>query len=593
MSKINLTIDGVAVEVDYGSTIMEAAYAANIDIPRLCYVKGIHEDASCRVCVVEIEGMNTLKNSCSVKAEDGMVVKTKTKRVKNAVKANLELTAANHVFECWVCSREHNCELLDLMRSENIANPLGEDPYFTKKERILNNKSTSIVLDSGKCTNCGRCVSACDRLTGLHILDFNNRGSETYVGPALLNDMDDSGCIHCGKCLQHCPVGAIVEQDSLSTVKEYLNDEDSFVVVQAAPAVRAALGEEFGMPLGTNVEGKMYQAFKQLGFDDILDVNFGADLTILEEGTEFLQRLNDPKGVFPMFTSCSPGWIRYIERYQPDMINHLSSAKSPNQMTGAMAKHYYADKIGVDKTKMKVVAVMPCIAKKDEIERPENRVGDLKDVDAVITTRELARLIKHKKIDFVNLEDYKPTSELAKYTGAGLIFGATGGVMEAALRTVADKLEGKSLDKIEYQQVRGIKDFKEATLTLAGMEINIAVVHGGRAIGEFFKHIETCGKEYHFVEFMGCTGGCVNGGGQPLHNARTIESIDLRQERAKALYSGDSQMAVRKSHENETVIKIYEEFLQEPCSHLAHELLHTTYSPKEIYANHEQGCRLK
>ncbi len=582
MSNVKLTIDNVEVSVPSSYTVLQAAKEAGIYIPTLCYLEGIHEESSCRVCVVEIEGQRTLKNSCKMPVTEGMVVRTNTDRVNDSVVKNLQLTSANHTFECWTCSREHNCELLDLLRKFDVENVIGEDPHHEKKERVINDTSNAIVLDSGKCTLCGRCVSACKQQAGVEVLGFNNRGSETVIGPSGLNCMSDSGCLYCGKCIQACPVAAITEKPEIKEVQAVLKDTTKKVVVQAAPSVRVALGEEFGMPIGQNVEGKMYAAFSKLGFDEIGDVNYGADLTIMEEGTEFMARLKDG-GKFPMFTSCSPGWVRYIEQYEPTFLENLSSCKSPNQMSGAMTKHYWAPKLGWNPEDVVVVSIMPCIAKKDEIRRPQMEADGLRDVDYVLTTRELARLIKKNNIDFLNLEDHKPEGELAQYTGAGNIFGATGGVMEAAIRTVVDTLEGKSMDKLEYAEVRGNKDIKEATLKVAGTDVNVAVVHGGAAIKEFFEILKSGKKEYHFVEFMGCTGGCINGGGQPVVHCDVQASTDVRTLRAQALYDMDSAMSIRKSHENEMVQTLYKDFLGEPNGHKAHELLHTTYSKINMY----------
>ncbi len=587
MDKINITINGKEISVPSNYTILKAADEAGIYIPRLCYLEGIHEESSCRVCAVEIEGMNTLKNACKMPIHEGMKVITNSKRVKNSVKKNLELTAANHVFECWVCPREHNCEFLDLLRYMGVENSFGENPNYGKKHRIINDSSPAIVLDSGKCTLCGRCISACAVQASTNVLTFNNRGNNTVVGPAIGTGMDEAGCIYCGKCLQACPVAAIKEKDELTKLEEALNDSSKFVIVQAAPAVRSALGEEFNLPIGTNTEGKMYHAFEKLGFDEIADTNFGADLTIMEEGTEFIQRL-EKGGKFPMFTSCSPGWVRYIEQYRSEYIDHLSSAKSPHQMAGAIAKHYFAPKLDVNPQDVVTVSIMPCIAKKYESSREEMEYNGLKDVDIVITTRELARLIKKNRIDFVNLADRKPNSPMAEFTGAGAIFGVTGGVMEAALRTVVDTLENKDMEKLEYQEIRGFTGIKEASLKVAGKEVNIAVVHGGAAIKNFFEILETTDKQYHFVEFMGCIGGCINGGGQPIVKAETLEKVDVKSLRASVLYNEDETNTLRKSHQNKAVQSLYEEFLGEPCSDLAHKLLHTHYKKKEVYPVKQQ-----
>lgn len=582
---VNLTIDGKKVCVPSDYTVLKAAEEAGIYIPRLCFLEGIHEASSCRVCVVEIEGQRTLKNACTMPINEGMVVKTKTPKVKDSVRKNLELVAANHVFECWSCPREHNCELLDLLRKYNIKNVFGENPTFSKKERVLN-ETVAMTLDSGKCTLCGRCISACEKQAGTGVLAFNNRGSATIVGPAGLNNLEDSGCIFCGKCIQACPVAAIRETSDIENVLAAIDDPEKYVVVQAAPAVRAALGEEFGMPIGTNVEGKMYAAFEKLGFNEIADVNWGADLTIMEEGTEFINRVKNG-GKLPMFTSCSPGWIRYIETYAPEYLDNLSSCKSPHQMSGAMIKHYWAPKLGVDPKKIVVVSVMPCVAKKFEAARPEMEHDGLRDVDYVLTTRELARMIKLQGIDFAKLEDVNPQGQLAQFTGAGNIFGATGGVMEAALRTVADVLSGQALENVDYECVRGTQDIKEATLNIAGMDVNVAVVHGGAAIKQFLQILKSGEKQYHFVEFMGCTGGCVNGGGQPIVNATTLAHTDVRKLRAQALYDQDKEMPLRKSHLNKEMMKAYEEFLGEPNSHKAHELLHTHYVNRDIFKDYK------
>ncbi|MBQ3253193.1 MAG: iron hydrogenase small subunit [Acholeplasmatales bacterium] len=578
---IKVTINGKTVEVPKGSTVMDAAYALGIDIPRLCFLKNINETSACRLCVVEIDGIRTLKNSCKVEATDGMVVRTNTKRVKDAVVNNLKLLAANHNFECWNCPRERNCDFLSLLRRFKINNTIADDPLHERRLHV-HNISDSLVIDASKCVLCGRCISACSKLAGTNVLDFNFRGSKTYVGPALNHPIEDSGCIYCGKCIQACPTGALREKDDIERAQDLIDNNDYYTVVQVAPAVRAALGEEFGYPIGTNVEGKLFRALKDLGFNDITDVNFAADVTIMEEGTELLNRIKNG-GALPLFTSCSPGWIRYIERYYPEYLPNLSSCKSPQQMQGALIKHYWADKIGVAKDKIKVVSIMPCIAKKSEANRPEMEYKGIRDVDVVLTTRELARWIKIREIDFNNLKDYKPRTPIAAYTGAGVIFGATGGVMEAALRTVYYTLEGKDLEELEIHAVRGVEDIKEATVNIAGIDVNVAVVHGGANIPKMMDMIKNSGKQYHFIEFMGCTGGCVNGGGQPIITATQQDKLDVRSLRAKALYGIDENKELRQSHENLKVQKLYNEFLGKPNSHKAHKLLHTSYDAKKNY----------
>ena len=588
MSKVNVTINGKVVEVENTATVLEAAALAGVNIPRLCFLKGINENSACRLCVVEINdrGRVMMKNSCTVQVSDGMIVNTNTPRVKMAVTKNLQLLAASHRFECWKCPREHNCEFLALLRRYNIPNVMGEDDTFSRKPQIVN-ITDALEIDSSKCVLCGRCIAACQKLAGTGILDYNNRGFKTYVGPALNHNMDTTGCIFCGKCIQACPVGAIKEKDDIDQALDMINDPEVYTVAQIAPSVRAALGEEFGYKMGTNVEGKIYAALQKLGFDDVTDTNFAADVTIMEEGTELLGRIEKHlKGedvVLPMFTSCSPGWIRYIETYYPEYLPNLSTTKSPQQIQGALIKHYYAGKLGVDPKKIRVISFMPCIAKKYEAKRPEMESNGLRDVDLVLTTRELARFIKREGIDFNSLEDAKLTSPLAQYTGAGVIFGATGGVMEAALRTVRDILEAKDYKDVDITPVRGTENVKEATLTIAGKELTIAVVHGAVNFPEIFEKIKTNPGKYAFIEFMGCTGGCVNGGGQPVVSASIQEQVDVRAERAKALYTIDNDAKFRKSHDNPAVKALYEEFLKEPNGHLAHELLHTTYSPKGKY----------
>jgi NADP-reducing hydrogenase subunit HndD len=578
---VNVVIDGKPIAVPAGTTVLKAADMAGIRIPRLCFLEGIHEEGNCRVCVVKVEGQKGLKPSCRTIVIEGMQITTDNKEIYESVSTNLEMLVANHKFECWKCSRETSCEFLDLIRRFSVDNRFSEEGY-KHKEIHLNDSSKAIVIDTSKCVLCGRCVSACEKYTGLGILNFNQRGSKVYVGPAQFHNLEDAGCIYCGKCIQSCPTGAIHEKDEIKSLERALRDKTKTVVVQVAPAVRAALGEEFGYKIGTNVEGQMFAALQMLGIKEIMDTNFTADLTIMEEGTEFINRLQNG-GVLPMFTSCSPGWINYLELYHPEYIPNLSTCKSPQQMAGALIKTYYADKLGVKPQDIISVSIMPCVAKKAEARRPEMGREEYRDVDIVLTTRELARLIRHRGIPLSELEPIRPFGKLAQYTGAASIFGATGGVMEAALRTVTEILEGHSTP-VEFTDVRGLEGIKEATYKVAGIDVNVAVVHGGRAIKDFLALLKTTDKTYHFVEFMGCTGGCVNGGGQPVVNAYTQEKVDVRARRAKVLYNIDANATFRKSHESEVVKQLYADFLGSPNSHKSHELLHTTYKARDIYS---------
>ena len=576
---IHLTIDGNPVEVEEGMTILEAAKKVNINIPTLCFLKDINEMGECRMCLVEVEGRRGFATSCIQKVEEGMVVHTNTAQLIEARRLVLDLILSNHSKDCLTCTRSGNCELQKLAVEFNVM----EIEY--NGERVLHeidDKSPSIVRDFNKCILCRRCIATCKKVQGVGAIDCAERGFSSCVSTAGNHSLNDVNCTFCGQCIESCPVGALREKDSTKAVWKKLKDEDAYVVVQTAPAVRVALGEEFGMEIGTNVQGKMVTALKRLGFDKVFDTNTGADFTIMEEGSEFIERMQNG-GTLPMITSCSPGWVRYCELNYPDLTSHLSSCKSPHQMFGALVKSYFAKKYNVDPSKIYMVSVMPCIAKKYEATRDDMDGAGYPDVDAVITTRELARMIKQAHIDFTKLEDSNFDDPMGEATGAAAIFGTTGGVMEAALRTVADKLTGEDLKEIDYKEARGEKGIKRATLNIAGKEVKIVVASGLANARKIMDEIQSGKADYQFVEIMACPGGCVMGGGQPIHTSKERAEIDIRKKRADALYTIDEKSTIRKSHENPVIKQIYKEFLTEPGSHKAHELLHTTYSEKKKY----------
>jgi len=579
MDMVNLTIDGVKVQVPQGTTVLEAARTANIHIPTLCYLKGINEIGACRVCLVEVKGARSLQASCVLPVSEGMEVRTNSPAVREARKVNMELILSSHDRKCLTCVRNRNCELQKLSEELNVQDVRFEGEVI---EKPIDELSASIVRDPNKCVLCRRCISVCRNIQKVGVIGATDRGYRTSVEPVFNKSIAEVPCINCGQCITVCPVGALREKDDTDRVWEALENSDLHVIVQTAPAVRVALGEEFGMPMGTRVTGKMVAALRRLGFAKVFDTDFAADLTIMEEGTELLDRLQN-NGKLPLITSCSPGWIKYCEHYYPEFLDNLSSCKSPHEMMGAVLKSYYAEKNGIDPAKIFVVSVMPCTAKKFEASRPELSGTGYPDVDVVLTTRELARMIKEAGIDFANLPDDNFDLPLGESTGAAVIFGATGGVMEAALRTVYEIVTGKTLENIEFTQVRGIEGVKEASIPMGDLTVNIAVAHGTGNASELLERVKKGEKQYHFIEVMGCPGGCVTGGGQPIVSAQERMDVDPRVVRAKAIYEEDRGLPLRKSHENPSVQKIYEEYFEKPNSHKAHKLLHTHYFARAKY----------
>ena len=588
---VNITINNLAIEVPEGTTILKAAKQNGINIPTLCYLENVQEPGSCRVCVVEVEGAKTLQPSCVTKVTEGMKIFTNTKKVRDARKMVLELILSDHPWECNTCERNQDCELQKLAEEYGIR----EVRFASVKERVPLDESTpGIIRDPNKCILCRRCVTICQEVQGVGTLAPRARGFDTIIAPGQGDLLSEAVCVQCGQCAAVCPVGAISEKDDIDEVWEAIDDPNKYVVVQTAPAIRAALGECFGLEPGTLVKGKMTTALKRLGFNKVFDTNFTADLTIMEEGTELLTRLKkilvdgDKNTVLPMFTSCSPGWINYMENFYPELIPNISTCKSPQQMFGAVAKTYFAEKIGKKKEDITVISIMPCTAKKFECNREEMTDSGVKDVDYVLTTRELGKFIKRAGIDFVNLPDEEMDAPLGISTGAADIFANTGGVMEAALRTAYEIVTGNEIpfNGLHISPIQGLDGVKEASLKiegtkkewafLEGVVVNVAVAHGLGNAKKIIEKVLSGEKVYHFIEIMACPGGCIGGGGQPR-----MTTDEVRQARIKAIYQEDEGRKYRKSHENPAVKALYEEFLVKPLGEKSHHLLHTKYSSKK------------
>ena len=575
---VNLKINGIETAVPAGTTVLEAARGVGINIPTLCHLKDINAIGACRVCMVDIKGGRSMVAACVYPVYEGMEVITNSEKVYQARKTTLELILSNHRKDCLSCDRNLNCEL------QKLSSEYGCNAYRfvgSVTPSVKDDTTGYLVRDNSKCILCRRCVAMC-KAQEVSVIGPNERGFETNINCAFEEGLNESPCVACGQCINVCPTGALHEKEEIDKVKEAISDDSKIVIVGAAPSVRAGLGEEFGYPIGTNVEGKMVTALKMLGFDKVFDVNFGADLTIIEESQELINRIQNG-GKLPMITSCSPGWVRYMEFYYPELIDNLSTCKSPQQMFGATIKTYYAQKFNIDPKNIYVVSIMPCVAKKFEKTRDNQNASGYPDIDASLTTRELAKFIRQSGIIFKDLPDSKFENPLGEFTGAGVIFGATGGVMEAALRTAVEKLTGETLTKLDFTEVRGMEGIKEAKYVVNGKEFKVAVASGIANAKKICEKIKNGEADYHFVEIMCCPGGCINGGGQPIVDAYTRRTVDYKALRAKALYDQDQSLKLRKSHENPAIKALYDEFFGEPNSHKAHEILHTKYVKRNKY----------
>lgn len=565
---VELTINDIKVKAEEGMTILDAAKSVGIHIPTLCHMKDLFPTGACRICVVEVEGMRSLTPSCAYPVMPGMKVQTNSPRVRIARKTIVELLVENHPQDCLVCVRNKNCELQDLAERYNIREHrfVGE-----KKDHAIDISSASMERDPAKCILCGRCARTCGEIQKIGAIDFTNRGFKSNVTTPYNKGLNVSDCILCGQCILVCPTAALREKSHSKEVMNAIVNKKKFTVAQIAPAVRASIGEEYNLPLGSNATGQLVTGLKRLGFQKVFDTNFAADLTIMEEATELINRITNG-GTLPMFTSCCPGWVKYIEQNRPQLLKHVSSCKSPHEMEGAVIKTYYAKKMGLDPKDIFVVSIMPCTVKKFESGRPELSEEHMQDVDAVLTTRELVRMFKMAGIDFNDLPEEDFDNPLGESTGAAAIFGTTGGVMEAALRTAYAKISGKELENLDLKEVRGSAGIKSASIPINDLEVNVAVVNGIGNIGNILDEIERGESKYHFIEVMACPGGCVNGGGQPIH-----QKPEKVKKRVQVLYEIDAKMKHRRSHDNESIKKLYKEFLGEPNGHIAHELLHTSY----------------